>query len=326
MPSATLISAQSFLVDRIVPDCEVIHLPSADVPGGILKYRIAVSAFRSQERPRRLKFVPAQNITAPDGSIIFDFRHHSPGNWAHLLTMHLPLLFHISEQLAIPWQQALILMPKSAPRYARRALAMFGLKTLFTDDIVHGAGVEIIADPWQCFWPVRPDWATTHSVLSALHAAIAREDRQLPRRILLLRRDTRTLTNSADIVALTEPLGFEVVYPEDYTPAEQAAFFMNAEAIIAVHGAGLAPLLYRTKNSAHMKLVELFPCGHITSVFRFIATQTNTAWVGVRGKLRPEYVKPAYRLSKPYRRFSLDNFEVDPRSLMLALRKLEIAA
>lgn len=326
MPSAFLISAQSFLVDRIIPDCEVIHLPAADVPGGHLKYRIAVGAFQSQERPRRLKFIPPQNIAAPDGGIMFDFRHHSPGNWAHLLNMHLPLFFHISERLEIPWEQALILLPKNAPHYARRVLSMFGLKALCTDDIVHGVGVEISAEPWGCFWPVRTNWATTNKVLSVLNAAINRAERQLPRRILLMRRDTRMLTNSATVLAITEPLGFEVVYPEDYSPAEQAAFFMNAEAIVAVHGAGLAPLLYRTKNSAPLKLVELFPCGHITTVFRFIATRTNTAWIGVRGKLRPEYVKPAYRLSKPYRRFSLDNFEIDPRSLKLALRKLEIAA
>ena len=43
----------------------------------------------------------------------------------------------------------------------------------------------------------------------------------------------------------------------------------------------------------------------------------------MRGRLKPDYVRGAYDFSKPFREFSLDNFEVDIASLEAAF---EIAA
>ena len=57
----------------------------------------------------------------------------------------------------------------------------------------------------------------------------------------------------------------------------------------------------------------------MTDVYRGMSQQVGCAWIGVRGRIKPEYIRPAYVLDTPFTRYSLDNFEVDPASLDLAL-------
>ena len=58
----------------------------------------------------------------------------------------------------------------------------------------------------------------------------------------------------------------------------------------------------------------------MTDFFRLMAQQVGVSWTGVRGRLKPEYVAPAYREQRVFKQFSLDNFEVDPVSLDRALK------
>lgn len=51
--AADLFSAQSYLVDRIVPDCEHIRLPAKIVPGGQIRYH-AVSGFPAHDTRGRM--------------------------------------------------------------------------------------------------------------------------------------------------------------------------------------------------------------------------------------------------------------------------------
>ena len=115
------------------------------------------------------------------------------------------------------------------------------------------------------------------------------------------------------------PLGYVTVYPEDLSVEDQFQLFNTAEQIVAVHGAGLGPLLYRHPNSPLRHLVEILPCGHMTDFFRLMAQQVGVPWTGVRGRLKPEYVAPAYQMQNFFKQYSLDNFEVDPESLERAL-------
>ena len=85
-----------------------------------------------------------------------------------------------------------------------------------------------------------------------------------------------------------------------------------------MHGAGLAPLLYCAPGTGPRLLVEILSCGHMTNVYRALAAEAGCRWIGVRGRIKPEYVAPAYRFDEAFRAFSLDNFELDPASLDLA--------
>jgi hypothetical protein len=70
----------------------------------------------------------------------------------------------------------------------------------------------------------------------------------LPANVFLPRRGTRSLTNEAEIYSLLSAQGFEKVYSEDLTVPQQFALLRQADRIVAVHGAGLAPLEYRSST------------------------------------------------------------------------------
>ena len=53
----------------------------------------------------------------------------------------------------------------------------------------------------------------------------------------------------------------------------------------------------------------------MTNVYRIMAHQIGCNWIGVRGRLKPEYVAEAYDFSQPFKTHSLDNFEVDLSAL-----------
>ena len=134
------------------------------------------------------------------------------------------------------------------------------------------------------------------------------------------RKDTRRLSNQPEIEALLTGCGYVTVYPETLDAAGQFALFHNAEEIVAVHGAGIAPLLYRQPDSRLRRLVEILPCGHMTDVYRVMSAQTGSSWIGVRGRIKPKYVEPAYQTGSTFTRYSLESFEADPVALSYALR------
>ena len=77
----------------------------------------------------------------------------------------------------------------------------------------------------------------------------------------------RRLLNEDQLLNLLSPYGFEAVVLENLSYTEQVALFAGAENIIAVHGAGLANMVY-ARNPV---LVEFFPEGrNIRDAFYFI--------------------------------------------------------
>ena len=93
--------------------------------------------------------------------------------------------------------------------------------------------------------------------------------------------------------------------------------------MVAVSGAALAPLLYtQPPERGPHQLVELQPCGHMSSVYREMTYLVGSKWMGVRGRIKPEYIRPAYEFGSIFDKFSQDNFEVDPVSIDRAFERL----
>ena len=146
----------------------------------------------------------------------------------------------------------------------------------------------------------------------------------MPRRVFLTRRDSRRLTNEAEIAGHLATLGFETLHAEDLTPLDQLRLLARAEMVVAIHGAAVAPLLYRPPEAPPARIIELFPVGHITLVWRLVATQVGCRWVGVRGKLRPHHITGGlYDLETPFLRYSTEDFEVDPASIDRAIALMD---
>jgi len=222
---------------------------------------------------------------------MIDFRHNTPGNWAHFLNNHLPILFFACDQLGIDPHSVTIILPEGAADYIRHAAGLFGLKVLCTDAVLRGTAVDFAFEPLIAVRSVRRDWVRIPWVTALVEGL--RGPPVAPRRLFLYRHGTRSLENEAEIESFLAERGYEKVYPETLSVAEQFRLFETAEKVVAIHGAALAPMLYRTDLSPLRQIVELFPVGHIAIVYRAMAEQIGCRWIGVRGQIRPEHIRPA---------------------------------
>ena len=313
-----LFTARSFFFDRIVPACEHVLLPPVTVPGGTVEIRDGDITAAAPAASRLRKFVPQVGQTVPEGRWFIDMRVHEPRNWAHFLNDYLPLFFRICEMTKRDPARACLVLPKASPSFLKGAADLFGLEVMLTAGAVSGDGVIFRSTPWICLRAARTEWARLPVPKSAIAAALKGAPPG-PRKLFLARRDTRKISNMAEIEPFLQKKGFQTVYPETLPPADQMRLFHDAEEVVAVHGAGLAPMIYAPPGK---RLIEILPCGHMTNVFRVMAARVGWDWIGVRGRIKPEYVKPAYDLDSSFKAFSLDAFEVDPVSLDMAFDRI----
>ena len=316
---AWLIAASSFLVDRAKPDCERIRLPAKEVPGGLLTFgRGPLLPPQDTGRLAKLRTISRQirkPVVLPHENV-FDLRRYNPGNWAHFLNNHLPVVFTVCSELQIDPSEALLILPADIPGYINKAALTLGFDTLVTDDALTGDGISHDVVPWMGIRAKRARAVDIPFVRAALDRIDAEPtDMALPARVFLSRRDTRALLNEAQVADWLAARSFITVYPEDFSPADQIRLFRQTEIMVAVHGAGLAPLLYTQYGGRLRQLVEILHAGHMTDVYRVMAHQVGCDWIGVRGRLKPEYIHPAYEFDQTFRAYSLDNFEVDLAAL-----------
>ena len=321
----TLITAQSYLIDRAVPACEVIALPSREAPGGEIPFGLVE---KMAPPPRRggwrgvLKGEARRKPVPLQGRLGMDCRVISPENWSHFLNIHLPLTFELLRRLDLSPANLTLILPARTPPFILRAAGHLGLATQCSDGAVEGPGIAYRLSV-NLTGPDRRKWLEEAGIVDRLADT---DGPALPPRVFLARRKQRAITNQAEIEALLHPLGYVTIYPEDLPVADQFRLFNKAEQIVAIHGAGLAPLLYRHAGSPLRGLVEILPAGHMTDFFRLMAQQAGCSWIGVRGRLKPDYIRPAYRQQRVFKQYSLDNFEVDPVSLKQALDRSQDAA
>lgn len=319
MQPGTLITARSYLIDRAVPDCEVIALPGREAPGGAIPFGRVDGMQPPGGRNGWRGLLRGGSDRGPvplKGGLGMDCRTVSPENWSHFLNIHAPLAFELARRLSIAPSDLTLILPRRIPDFIQAAARHLGFETQCTDALVTGPAVAYQLS-LNITVPDRRRWLDAAGIIDRLAGSGGGAD--LPRHVFLARRRQRAITNQSDVEAVLHPLGYVTIYPEDLSAADQFRLFNTAERIVAVHGAGLAPLLYRHPDSPLRHLVEILPCGHMTDFFRLMAQQAGCAWIGVRGRLKPEYVTPAYQPQRIFKQFSLDNFEVDPVSLERAL-------
>ncbi|HUR82856.1 MAG TPA: glycosyltransferase family 61 protein [Thermoanaerobaculia bacterium] len=99
------------------------------------------------------------------------------------------------------------------------------------------------------------------SLLRALRAQLA-TNAQPARRLFISRRDAsrRRLLNEDRCWSLLESHGFERVFMEDHSFAQQVAMMQEAAAVVALHGAGLANILFAPEGAHVVEIAdEAFP-------------------------------------------------------------------
>ena len=326
IPESRMITARSHLIDRFFPACEVILLPPKTENGGTLEFlrqdHLATAPISRKQKLNPLRKGAGTQVLTD--TVFVDFRLRNPHNWAHFLNNHLPIAFALLNQTQLSPADVTLVLPGNIPAYIVDVAGFFGFRTLATTDTVKGEAITFTSEPWTGIRAIRADWARLPMVRAILndHGVHNAPSGDMPEKIFLSRRDTRTLENEKAVEASLENRGYAKIYPEDLSVADQLHLFEQAKSIVAIHGAGLAPLLYLSEASRLEHVIELFPCGHMTDVYRVMCHQVGCKWVGVRGKIKPEHVAPAYDLETPFLKYSLQSFEVDIASLDLAFEMI----
>jgi capsular polysaccharide biosynthesis protein len=125
------------------------------------------------------------------------------------------------------------------------------------------------------------------------------------RRLLVSRRGVRRLANEEELLRALEPLGFELLAPEQLTLTDQVRAFAEAEMIVGAHGAGLTNMVF----SEPLSVLELFPPEHVTWHYYTLARAASHEYWYAVGRDHGRARKPRFR-----------DFEID---LALVLRTVE---
>jgi hypothetical protein len=79
---------------------------------------------------------------------------------------------------------------------------------------------------------------------------------------------TRRLINADEVWAVLKDKGFQSLRLEDLSFPQQRAAFANAQAVVGVHGAGLANVIFCQRSAA---IVEILPANYATPAFWYAA-------------------------------------------------------
>lgn len=176
-------------------------------------------------------------------------------NYFHWLLEAMPRLL-LARQQGVILPDTLIVVPRMTP-WMRDIFDFYGFGGhpildntgklhRFSDLIVPARGIENIR-------------TFTHHAL--LPSQIARDESSDPARKLFISRAksaSRRMTNEDEIFAIAEKMGYEAVFPENYTFSEQVRIFSTASHVAGCLGAGLTNMIFCRPDAA---LVEFSPEG-----------------------------------------------------------------
>ena len=204
-----------------------------------LAERFAVPRFRIPADPPRL--------TGTYLHLDNEFR----GHFGHLLTESLSRVWSWPEAVALdPDAKVLLGTTNKRPRPLEYELQLYEACGIPRDRIVviDGpvrvdrliSGTPMFSHPQYVHPRIAETWREVGDRLAA-----SAPQRDWPRRFFVSRRsDKRSCTNGAVVEAIFAGHGFEVVFPEDYSLAEQVQLFRGAEAIGGYAGSGLFQIAF----------------------------------------------------------------------------------
>lgn len=190
-------------------------------------------------------------------------------NYYHWLIDHLPRLLLAKSCCDIGALKIIVNNPLVA--FQRESLALLGIGE---DQLLQVAN-ETVIRPRRTIVPSMLTWTTVAhpAVLSLLRAAFPRRNQTSCARVYFSRQEaaTRRLTNEPELIELLEGFGFERYVPAELGFQEQIDLCYGAEALVAVHGAAMANLIF-CPPAAHV--FEIYTPEHQSS-FMFMLSRLS---------------------------------------------------
>ena len=293
-----MIGPTSYLVDRSLPACEEILLPEAITERGYLRFHITEEKESSNSKVlgkihnyknkiyNCFGFCHTYNV---NDELILDLRIYSPSNWAHAFTNHLPLALCVRRSImAKAKENIIIVLPENISNSIKLLFESVNFKVLLSNNAVVGRLIVFDMKPWRSIRCLRHKIVQNELAETKLYTQVRALKSMSTDKLFVSRKDSRRLVNENEVSAFLKSKGYMTVYLEDYTLFEQLSLLSYAKKIVAIHGAGLGPLLLRKNfNNNSFELVEIFTPAHVSDCYRVMTHQLGGKWIGVRGKAWP---------------------------------------
>jgi hypothetical protein len=200
-------------------------------------------------RAASYSFASPANFAAP----ILDTRGTEPNNMAHLLMHLIPYCLYARKVVG---SDITYLFRKVGTQYAR-LLEIFNIVPNYEYRKVKAHVIKIRGTRGLSAY----DLISTFDCVGINFLPEVYKGMQFPsslkfEKIFLARRDSRGLTNQAEIEELVTHYGYKTIFMEDYSLLEQLSIGAQARFVIAVHGAAMSFLIMNTKIDW---IIELFP-------------------------------------------------------------------
>jgi hypothetical protein len=240
---------------------------------------------------------------------LLDARYETDENIAHLLTLVLPKLLAFQKF----GQKGGVILRQRASTLARNVFQTLDVPFLCTDRFVFGKLIRTDEKVQGAFEGWYPDLFRDLDFFGRVA--------DTPKRVFLARRGQRKLINEALVEGLLRQYGFRKVYFEDIPIGEQWSWLRSATEIVAVHGAGMAALLFTHPG---IKVIELFHPGFVNDIYRNMTAALGGSWCGVTGRITKDTIQKLDYGGNPHA-VAMDSFEVDVATVERALDFLTIA-
>ncbi len=271
------------------------------------------------------------------GDYLFDTRYEVDSNVGHYIVDTIPKILvakdFISKREGREVELYAILKEGSSPM-SFEIFRAFGIPTLATEAKVRGQIVKTVETAAKTSLDGRMLHADAPMMAGCLpglyadfRASLVPEGTTTPDKIYISRRDSRTVENETEIVRLLEARGFRKYLFEtgELSLIEQWRLVAGASQIVAIHGAGLTPLIFNRRGLARapgdlggLRIIEIHGAGYFVDFNRRLAALANAHWCGVRGRITPEVVRDLDERGGGRIQQSA-SFRIDPEALALAL-------
>ena len=343
IPESKTFAHSTRMADSWRPIPEEVVQPEMIVGPAEMQVKVFDSSTKQLNNARRtknpLKMLHRTQTMDLSGRFVYDARYEVETNVGHYIVDTIPKILAarsaISEDLGKDIAIHAVLREGSS-KLSLDIFANFGIPVVSTEADVVGRIVmtsEVVPrTSSNCSSFVSGPGITMVGKLREMYSSFREQslDRKAggPEKIFVSRKSSRTIENEAEIMSLLKTHGFERYYFEtgELSVIEQWRIMSGAREIVAIHGAGLTPLIFNTHGLAQprgdlsgLRIVEVHGAGYFVDFNRRLAAVMNAHWCGVRGRITPEIVRDLDDRGGG-RVHQSSSFRVDPQALELALK------
>lgn len=328
-----MIGPRSYFADRAAPIVEVIAIPARAFGKESLRLearrerRVTRNYFRRREKILHPYRTSLQEEGSSDRYHV-DLRVFGLGNWSHFLNKAIPISVLIRDHLSkLNQPEPIFILNDAALSAATQLLEYLGLEYICTNRMVRAPLIRVDFSNISIIDEMSRD------LVSSISYDIDRFIKSVPitrgEKVFLNRRPpNRSIINNGEISRILRAAGYDEFFMEDHSAAEQIAIVLRASKIVAIHGAALAPLLFRNKKHGLLQLFEIAPPGHVSPFFRNMITDLPCTYRMIRGVPDSAMASDAFSdVERPSMQFtrkhSLRQFRLDPASLEFAFNSAD---